>query len=212
MKGVLRSCIGALMALGMFWSSGSAAQGPEPEAARALVQETAEATLQRLGAEQQALERDPTLIYGLVEDVVLPHFDFERMSQLVLGRHWRTATAEQRARFTAEFRTLLVRTYARALLEYTDQQIRYLPLHAGPGDRTVTVRTEIVQSAGPSIPINYALYFTGDRWKVYDIVVDGVSLVTNYRSSFNSQIRQGGLDQLIAEMVENNRQKGGSRG
>ena len=117
----------------------------------------------------------------------------------------------QQARFTDEFRTLLVRTYAKALLEYTDQKLVYLPFNAGEGDTKVTVKTEIEQPGGYNIPLYYSMYLneTGE-WKVYDISVDGVSLVTNYRTSFASEIRQGGIEKLLERLAEMNAEKGAS--
>jgi len=126
------------------------------------------------------------------------------MSQWVLGVNWRRASDGQKEKFTEQFRTLLVRTYAKALLEYTDQKINYLPLHAAADARTVTVRTEILQAGGQNIPVNYRMYHKGDNWKVYDISIDGVSLVSNYRTSFNNEIRQGGIDKLIARLADMN--------
>ncbi|RMD71200.1 MAG: ABC transporter substrate-binding protein, partial [Gammaproteobacteria bacterium] len=118
-----------------------------------LVQQTAERMLAEIRAHKAELQQHPERIYDLVEDIVLPHFDFERMSRLVLGRYWRSATPEQRRRFVKEFRMLLVRTYANALLEYSDQKLSYGPVR-GSGDE-VTVHTEVAQPGGLPIPIDY---------------------------------------------------------
>jgi len=195
-----RLTLGALLGLTMVFSV--AAQAIEEP--QQLVQSTSDQVLARLKADHDKLEKNPNLIYPLVEDLVLPHFDFTRMSQLVLGMNWRTASDDQKARFTEQFRTLLVRTYAKALLEYTSQKINYLPFHADENARTVLVRTEIVQPGGQNIPVYYNLYRKGDEWKVYDISIDGASLVTTYRSSFAEDIRQGGLDKVIARLVDMN--------
>lgn len=174
--------------------------------AQQLVKDTTDQLLARLERDRETLRKNPDQIYTLVEDIVLPHFDFTRMSQWVLGKYWRSADAKQRTRFTEEFRILLVRTYATALLEYTDQTVRYLPFHAPDDAKTVTVKTEIVQSTGgPPIPLHYSLYRNkSGEWKVYDIAVEGVSLVTNYRSSFAADIREKGLDSLIDRLTELN--------
>jgi len=169
-----------------------------------LVQSTSDQVLARLKQDHDKLQKNPDLIYPLVEDLVLPHFDFTKMSQWVLGVNWRRASDTQKDQFTAQFRTLLVRTYAKALLEYTDQKINYLPLHAADDARTVTVRTEIHQAGGQNIPVDYRMYHKGDSWKVYDISIDGVSLVSNYRTSFNNEIRQGGIDKLIVRLADMN--------
>ena len=173
--------------------------------AEELVHDTTEKVLERLRSDSQKLKADANLIYPLVEDLVLPHFDFEKMSQWVLGKNWRIADAAQRGQFTDEFRTLLVRTYAKALLEYTDQSMSYLPFHADEAARKVTVKTEIVQQGGPAIPLHYSMYLNKDgQWKVYDIKVDGVSLVSNYRSSFATEIRASGIPGLLKKLAEMN--------
>ena len=171
-----------------------------------LVQQTTDNVLARLKVDSEKLKADSDLIYPLVEDLVLPHFDFHRMSIWVLGKNWRKADKAQREQFTIEFRTLLVRTYAKALLEYTDQSLRYLPFHAEEGAKKVSVKTEIQQSGGPSIPLHYSMYINkAGQWKVYDIKVDGVSLVSNYRSSFATEVRNGGIPKLLDKLAELNR-------
>lgn len=180
------------------------AQPTSPDQAQQLVQTTTDQVLGRLNKERAELEANPDKIYPLVEDLVLPHFDFERMSQWVLGKHWKGATKEQRQRFTSEFRNLLVRTYAKALLEYRSQSINYLPVQAGEDAKRVVVKTEIQQPGAPAIALNYSMYLKGNAWKVYDITVEGVSLVSNYRSSFATEIRQGGMDRLISNLESMN--------
>ena len=189
----------AIFGLALLAPMAQASQEPQQ-----LVQSTSDQVLERLKKDHDKLQKNPDLIYPMVEDLVLPHFDFTKMSQWVLGVNWRTASADQKSRFTEQFRTLLVRTYAKALLEYTNQKINYLPFHAESGAKTVTVRTEIVQAGGQNIAIHYSMYLKNDEWKVYDISIEGVSLVTNYRSTFADDIRQGGLDKLIARLVEMN--------
>jgi phospholipid transport system substrate-binding protein len=128
------------------------------------------------------------------------------MARLVLGKYWRRANDEQKTTFEKEFRLLIVRTYATALLEYTDEVIEYPPTRLKPGDDDVTVQTVINQPGGVPIPVNYSLHLTeAGQWKVYDMVIDGISLVTNYRSSFASEIRRGSLDDLIGKLVEHNK-------
>lgn len=177
--------------------------------AQQLVIDTSTRVLERLRQDQENLQANPELIYPLVEDLVLPHFDFERMSIWVLGKNWRKADSQQQQQFIDAFRTLLVRTYAKALLEYTDQEIKYLPFHAEEDAKRVTVRTEIAQPGGVNIPLNYSMFLNEKgKWKVYDISVDGVSLVTNYRTSFASEIRQGGIAKLLDRLAEMNSAKG----
>ncbi|MFO1372161.1 MAG: ABC transporter substrate-binding protein [Candidatus Competibacteraceae bacterium] len=171
-----------------------------------IVQDTSAQMLDALRKNRETLTRDSSRIYELVNQIVLPNFDFELMSRWVLGRAWQQATPEQRRYFTEEFRTLLVRTYAKALLEYSDEDIRVLPVPATANSDEVTVRTEVHPRTGQPIQINYSMHRSNEAWKVYDVTVDGVSLVTNYRGTFASQIRNGGLDTVIADLRQRNAQ------
>ncbi len=171
-----------------------------------IVQDTSARMIDALRANRETLRRDPNRLYGLVDQIVLPNFDFELMSRWVLGRAWQQATPDQRRRFTEEFRTLLVRTYAKALLEYSDEEIRVLPLPNAADGNDVTVRTEVRPKTGQPIQINYSMQLKENAWKVYDVIVDGVSLVTNYRSTFASQIRSSGMDAVIADLRQRNAQ------
>ena len=182
---------------------GTAGAADEDMCPQVLVRDTSSRMLAALRDEKEAIAADAGYLYELVAEIVLPYFDFRRMSQWVLGRNWRTATESQRAQFVEQFRILLVRTYGSALSEYADEKIIYLPF-AGAGDaRTVTVRTEIEQ-VGTPIPISYSMYRSPDGWKVYDVAISGVSLVTNYRSTFGSIIREEGMDSLIRQMTDRN--------
>ncbi len=168
-----------------------------------LVRDTSSRMLSALRNEKQAIAGNPGHLYELVSTIVLPYFDFERMSQWVLGKNWRIATPEQRTQFVEQFRRLLVRTYGNALLDYADEKIIYLPFVQDSTARTVTVRTEIEQG-GSTIPISYSMYNSSDGWKVYDVAISGISLVTNYRSTFGSIIRDEGMNSLIKQLVERN--------
>jgi phospholipid transport system substrate-binding protein len=174
-----------------------------------LVRKTTDEILVEIKARHDVYARDYAKLYKMADEKVLLHFDFRRMSQWVLGRFWKEATPEQRERFTSEFRDLLVGTYSQALLNYNDQKIVYLPVQRKPDDTEVTVKTEVRQTGGqPNIPIHYSFYKNKDgAWKVYDITIEGVSLVTNYRSVYATKIREKGLDALIAEIADNNKQK-----
>jgi len=173
-----------------------------------LVRNTAEYVLSEVRAHKAELEKDNSGIYRLVQEKVIPHFDFRRMTRSALGRYWRKATEEQRERLTREFQELLVRTYAIMLLGYSDEKVEYLPFRGRPGDKRVVVRTKVFTSDGaPPVPIDYRLYRTREgEWKVYDVVVDGVSLVSNYRGTFASEVRKGGIDGLIAVLEKHNRE------
>jgi phospholipid transport system substrate-binding protein len=144
-------------------------------------------------------------INELVDAKVLPYFNFSRMTALAMGRNWPKANAEQQKALTGEFRNLLVRTYSSALSTYKNQVIEFKPLRAAAGDRDVTVKTQVKQPGTEPISIDYAMEKTPAGWKVYDVVVGGVSLVTNYRETFNAEIRDGGVDGLIKSLVSKNR-------
>ncbi|MEW6039683.1 MAG: ABC transporter substrate-binding protein [Pseudomonadota bacterium] len=139
----------------------------------------------------------------LVERIIDPHVDFERVSILVLGKFWRTATPDQRERFKKEFRTLLVRTYTTAFTEYSNWDIRYLPSQEISAGKTM-VRTEILQEGAQPIAVNYRMVETGGEWKVYDVLIEGISLLQNYRTSFTDQVAQTGMEPLIKDLVQRN--------
>jgi len=140
----------------------------------------------------------------LVNEIVAPHVDFEAMTKLALGRNYKNADDGQRAAIVKEFRVLLIRTYGSALTEYSDEEIIYLPFVPGEKEKLAVVKTEIEQAGGFPIPINYKLRLKDDGWKVYDISVDEVSLVTNYRGSFNRAIKKHGIDKLIETLQKRN--------
>jgi phospholipid transport system substrate-binding protein len=169
-----------------------------------VIQDTSARMLSALRQNYAALKQDSSQIYGLVDQIVLPNFDFELMSRWVLGRAWQQASPEQRRRFTEEFRTLLVRTYAKALLEYANEDVRVLPQPGAADGNETTIKTEVRLKAGQPIQINYSMHLNPEGWKVYDVTVDGVSLVTNYRGTFASQIRTNGLDAVIADLEQRN--------
>lgn len=173
-----------------------------------MVRETGDRLLAELTARKTELEADPRLIYPMVENMVLPYFDFREMSQAALGRFWRQASEEQREGVTREFRELLVRTYATALLGYSGQQIEYPPMQRPEGATKVLVPTRIASSGAPSIPIDYRLKLDDARWLVYDVVIDGVSLIANYRGQFTSVVRRSGIEGLISALANKNRQTG----
>jgi phospholipid transport system substrate-binding protein len=171
-----------------------------------LVKNTANDVLAIVKSDKDIQAGDMSKITALTEEKILPQFDFNRMSRMVLGKYWNGATPEQKQQFIDQFRTLLIRTYASALSKYRDQTIEYKPLRASPEDTDVTVKTKILQPSGPAIPIDYSLIKNPEGWKVYDVVIEGVSLVTNYRGQFSSYARQGGLDEVNRQLVAKNKQ------
>ena len=143
-------------------------------------------------------------VKDLIESKVLPQFDFTRMTRLAVGRFWNQATPAQQQELTEEFRSLLIRTYSASLNSFKDQKIDYKPLKLIPTDTDVVVKTVVQQSKGRAIPIDYSVLKTATGWKIYDIAVDGVSLVVNYRSSFAQEIQQGGIPKLISTLQAKN--------
>lgn len=193
-----------LLCLVAFGAASVNAAAAEPQPPLEIIKQTADRILAKLKEDQAVIRKDPARIYALVSDIVLPRFDFERMASWVLGKHWRTATPVQREKFVVEFRNLLVRTYATSLTDYTDRTITYAPVRADPGATEVTVHTAVEQPGAAAIPIDYSLALNNGEWKVYDVAIDGVSLVTNYRTSFSNEIRKSGLDKLIAKLAQRN--------
>lgn len=182
----------------VLWGAVYANQLPD-----ALVKETTEKVIKQLADNRPALEADVNLLYQMVDEIVLPHFDFNRMSKLVLGKHWKNASDTQRQQFEQEFKALLVRTYATALFEYTGQEIVYKPFHMKDKSDRAVVKTEVVPKDGPRIPLDYALQRQeGDKWLVYDFRIDGLSMVTQYRTSYGHLIESKGMDQLIERLAE----------
>ena len=177
----------------------------EGSAAQQLVQRVTSTIIDELTTRRDALRSDPRAVYGLVDRLILPHFDFERMSRRVLGKKgWKTATAEQRAQFVAAFRTLLVRTYAVMLNEYRGQRLTWRDPVPRRKDDEIVVPVTIELTGGDPVEVAYAMHDSGTEWKVFDLAVDGVSLVRNYRSSFRSQLARNGIDGLIASLEAKN--------
>lgn len=170
-----------------------------------VVRQSTTELLSQVESQRDAIDADPTLARDLVRKVLTPHIDIERTSRWVLGKHWRKANPEQRERFVQEFRTLLVRIYASAVAELSGVEMEYLPLEDDAGANDVVVRTQLPQDKGQPLGIFYRMHRTGDTWKVYDVTVDGVSLVTTYRSSFAAEVRRGGIQGLIDRLTEKNR-------
>ena len=181
--------------------------GAEPLPPDELIRQTTERALFELEANRDQLEKDPEKLYRLIDEIFLPHMDFERTSRLILGRYWRQADAQQQQRFVAEFKTLLIRTYAIAVFEYNGEKIQYKPLRMKDGDTMAVVQAEIESRSGPPIPFHYKLEKSesGD-WKVFDISIDGISLVTNYRTSYGRMIQRKGMDGMLEALAAKNRE------
>jgi len=141
----------------------------------------------------------------LIDAKVLPHFNFTAMTALAMGQSWNKANPDQKKRLTEEFRTLLVRTYASALAAYSEQKFDFRPLRAKPTDTDVTVQVRVLQPGTQPVPIDYSMEKTAAGWKVYDVMVGGVSLVANYRTEFNATVRESGIDGLINNLAKKNK-------
>jgi phospholipid transport system substrate-binding protein len=180
--------------------------------ALAFAQEGPDAMVKRISDEVLAIiKQDKDLQAGnsakvveLAEQKVLPHFDFTRMTRLAVGRNWAQASDAQKEALTKEFRTMLVRTYSTSLTAYRNQTIEVKPTKMSPSDKETVVRTQVLQQGGPPIPIDYSMEKADSGWKVYDVVIDGASLVTTYRGTFNDQIQKGGIDGLLKTLQERN--------
>ncbi len=174
------------------------------EAPDELVRRSTNDILAAIKADKDLQGGNQRKIEKLAEDKILPYFNFARMTQLAVGRNWRDANDAQKKSLIDEFRTLLVRTYSTSLSQYRNQTIDVKPMKIAAADTDVVVKTQVNQPGGQPIPIDYSLEKTKDGWKVFDVLIDGVSLVTNYRSSFNTEIQKSGIDGLIKSLVDRN--------
>jgi len=171
-----------------------------------LVKSVSEEVIAEIRKDKALQAADPAKVAALVEAKIVPHFDFRRITQTAAGKSWRSATPEQQDRLTEEFKTLLVRTYSGALANYRDQVIEFKPLRASAADTEVTVRSQVRQPGTQPITIEYDVAKTGTQWKVYDVRIEGISLVATYRTSFAEEVANRGVDGLISLLARKNRQ------
>ncbi len=170
-----------------------------------MVQRVTEDVLEIIRKDKDIQNGDTRKVIELVDKKVLPNFNFTHMTALALGKEWRKATPQQQTQLTAEFKTLLVRTYSNALTSYKNQKVVYKPFKMGAAETDVLVRTEVLQPGSKPVQLDYSLEKLDSGWRVYDVVVAGISLVTNYRDQFNQEVRNGGVDGLIASVAAKNR-------
>jgi phospholipid transport system substrate-binding protein len=194
---------GLIWAFAAFAVPGASAQDLTPDA---LVKTVTRDVISIIKQDKEIQAGDRKKTIALVEEKVLPHFNFTRMTALAMGANWRKATPEQQQALVNEFRTLLVRTYSTALSAYRNQVIEVKPLRAKPDDADVMVRSEVKQSGTEPVTLDYSMEKTPNGWKVYDVAVGGVSLVTTYRDAFANEVRNVGVDGLIKALAEKNRQ------
>ncbi|HSP00900.1 MAG TPA: ABC transporter substrate-binding protein [Thioalkalivibrio sp.] len=195
--------VALLLALALGWASSLSASLGDPAKE---VGESANRVLEMLRENSERLKNDETFVYSLVEKEILPSVDFQGMSRLILARHWRTASPEQRERFVQAFTNTMVRAYAGQLAEHADKRIIVNERRSRVDGERASVATEIVVGQGrPNVPVTYSLRIVDDRWKAYDLTVEGLSLVTNFRTTFNSEIERGGLEDLIQRLEKGDR-------
>jgi len=190
--------------LGLFLLSTSVfAQEDSPDA---LIKKVTEDVLTIVRQDKDIQSGNTKKAIELVEAKVLPNFNFMHMTALAMGKDWNKATPEQKKQLSEEFKTLLVRTYSNALTGYKDQTVRYKPTKMQAGDAEVVVKTEVVQSGSKPIQLDYSMEKLAEGWKVYDVIVAGVSLVTNYRDTFGQEVRANGVDGLVKMISNKNKQ------
>ena len=180
---------------------------PDPEDAKELVRDTTNHLLEVLREQAAEDDIDVDVLRAKVDELVKPHLDFPTMTRLAVGRHWRDASDEQKIALVDEFRELIVRTYSSALEQvedYDGQRIEFLPLRDSDREDRVEVRSRVIQPDGPEIPVNYGLRYTNGEWKLYNVTVDGISLVTTYRSGFSTVVNREGIDGLIEDLRQKN--------
>ncbi len=193
-----------LVSVSNFWPSAALAETAtaavkplELESPVALLERTSQQVIKILRDDRELLKKEPDRVYKIIDDYILPHLDQVTMAKLALGKNWRKATKQQKIDFVAAFKNLLIRTYSKSLTEFKDQEIRYFPVKLQPGVTKTSVRAEVIQPGGPSIPIAYRMRIKNNAWKVYDIKIDGISLVTSYRGTFTQEVRKSGIDGLL---------------
>ena len=177
-----------------------------------LVDKTVKEVIEIIQKDEELKNGNKDKMLDLIETKILPHFNFTRMTQLAMGQHWSTAAPEQQQKLVNEFRTLLVRTYSNALNSHSNETIKVNPVKQLGDKAETTVRTVVIQGNGKEpLPIDYSMEKKPDGWKIYDVTVAGVSLVTNYRGSFNSQVRKGGVEGLLKVLTDKNKSLEGKK-
>ena len=170
----------------------------------ALLERTSQQVIKILRDDHDLLVKEPDRVYKIIDAYILPHLDDVTMAKLALGKNWKKATNKQKLAFVDEFRNLLVRTYSKSLIEFKDQEIKYFPVNLAENTKKTSVKAEIIQPGGPSVPIAYRMRIKDNEWKVYDIKIDGISLVTSYRGTFTQEIRKSGIDGLLEYLRSKN--------
>lgn len=190
----------AVLGVTLFVMQAAAAEMTDPAA---FVKDRSKAVLSALDGKREQVRQDPEVAQQIVREELLPHIDVEYISKLVLGPHWRRASEEQRIRFKEAFQSFLLNSYAQGLAEFTEDRLRVMPLRGEPNPRRTIVQTEVTRENGQAVPVAYTLHWTDGGWQLFDVIIEGISYVRNYRTDFNSEIEQEGLDSLIARLESN---------
>ncbi len=190
----------------MFFFCTSAAMANEAEEARLVIKTTAEEVIDYVKSHRSELEQDKAKLHKLVNEKLVPIVDFKRAARWILGKNWRKATKDQRLQFKDEFKKLLIKTYSSSLLKISDEKVLYPPVKGEVRNGKVSVKSTIITHDGKRFSVDYRMHNKDKDWKIYDISVDGVSLISTYRSSFTTEIRNVGLDGLIQNLVKKNKE------
>ena len=170
-----------------------------------LLERTSQQVIKILQDDHELLKEDPSRVYAIINEYILPHLDDVTMAKLAMGKNWKKASKEQKMAFVVEFRNLLVRTYSKSLVEFSDQEIKFFPVKLEADTKKTSVKAEVIQPGGPVIPMSYRVRIKNNTWKVYDIKIDGISLVTSYRGTFTQEIRKSGINGLLEYLRDKNK-------
>lgn len=201
---VLNMAFLAVIAGAIFQPALAEASAEPIESPVVLLERTSNQVIKILRDDHELLKSEPDRIYQVINEYILPHLDDVTMAKLALGKNWKKATKEQKLAFVDEFKSLLVRTYSKSLIEFKDQEIKYFPVNLAADAYKTSVKAEVIQPGGPSIPMAYRMRIKNNAWKVYDIKIDGISLVTSYRGTFTQEIRKSGMDGLLKYLRDKN--------
>lgn len=198
----------------LFLSSSQASTASSMKAPDDLLKDATIEMLHSINEHRAEIKQSPEKLISLVEQIILPHLDFIAASKIVMGKYWRLADQKQKVAFIQQFRLLLLRFYSSALAEYLtgndktlpDDLIHYFPIKLNEGETSLTVRAELIPESGQAIPIHYRVHLTSKGWKIYDVAIEGVSMITTYKTNFATQFKTQGIDALIASIEEKNKQ------
>lgn len=215
MQAIQRTAISGLIIFGLLFTTNSMATAntdAKIQAPDVILKATTLDMLRSINADREALDNAPDKLKLLVEKIILPQIDFIAASKLVLGKYWRRADQKQKIQFIRQFRTVLLRFYSAAIYEYVSNKnealpedlFHYFPLNAKPEDSSTTVRAELKSDSGQVIPIHYRMHMTSKGWKIYDVSVEGISIITTYKNNFATELETKGIDDLIASLEEKN--------